>query len=78
MATSASTGVIVKRLSRGLDFYVKDFDGKTIVEPTRLKQQRDASLNDDNLLSSNRERDSVINDLEQALFDQMIRQLSLI
>ena len=78
VATSASTGVIVKRLSRSLDFYVKDFDGKTIVEPSRLQQQKDASLDDDNLLSSDRERERVIRDLEQELFDQMIRQLTLI
>ena len=78
MATSATTGVIVKRLSRSLDFYVKDFDGKTIVEPSHLQQQKDAELDDDNLLSSDRERETVIRDLEQALFDQMIRQLTLI
>ena len=78
VATSARTGVTVKRLSRSLDFYVKDFQGKTIVEPSRLQQQKDASLDNDNLLSSDRERDSVIKDLEQALYDQMIRQLTLI
>jgi LPS-assembly lipoprotein len=78
LATSASTGAIVKRISRGLSFDVKAADGKVLLESQTLRQQKDVSLNDDNLLSSDRERETVTRDLEQALFDQLIRQLTLI
>jgi LPS-assembly lipoprotein len=78
LATSASTGTSVKRISRSLSFNVKAADGKILLQAQTLHQQKDVSLDDDNLLSSDRERESVIRDLEQALFDQLIRQLILI
>lgn len=78
LATSAKTGVTVKRISRSLSFNVKAADGTTLLEARTLHQQKDASLDDDNLLSSDREKESVTRDLEQALFDQLIRQLILI
>jgi len=78
MATAAGTGANVKRLTRQLDYSVKSADGQTIVPNTTLTQQRDASLNDDILLSSDREEEAVARELENALFDQMIRQLTLI
>ena len=78
LATSASSGGTVKRISRSLSFNVKAADGKTLLEPQTLHQQKDAFLDDDNLLSSDREKESVTRDLEQALFDQLIRQLILI
>jgi LPS-assembly lipoprotein len=78
LATSASTGGTVKLISRSLSFNVKAGDGKILLEAQTLHQQRDVSLNDDNLLSSDREKESVTRDLEQALFDQLIRQLILI
>ena len=78
LATGARTGTSVKRISRSLSFNVKAADGTTLLEPQILNQQRDASLDDDNLLSSDREKETVTRDLEQALFDQLIRQLILI
>lgn len=78
MATSASTGKIVTRVTRQLDFSVKSSDGVTLVPLTTLTQRRDASLDDDNLLSSDREKETVIKDLENSLYDQLIRRLSLI
>ena len=78
MATSASTGASVRRIRRSLSFNVKAADGKTLLEAQTLNQKRDVSLDDDNLLSSNREKESATRDLEQALFDQLIRQLILI
>jgi len=77
-ATSASSGAIVKRISRGLTFSVKAADGQIIAAPQTLRQQKDVSLDDDNLLSSDRERETVVRDLEQALFGQLIRQLTQI
>ena len=78
LATSASTGDTVKLIRRSLSFNVKAADGKILLEAQTLNQQKDVSLDDDNLLSSDREKESVIRDLEQALFDQLIRQLILI
>jgi LPS-assembly lipoprotein len=78
LATSARTGSIVKRISRSLSFNVKAADGKILLEAQTLNQQKDAFLDNDNLLSSDREKESVTRDLEQALFDQLIRQLILI
>ena len=78
MASSARTGETVERVSRSLSFNLKAADGKTLLGAQTLHQQKDASLDDDNLLSSDRERESVTRDLEQALFDQLIRQLILI
>ncbi len=78
MATGAGTGANVKRITRQLDFSVKSADGKTIVPLSTLSQEKDVSLDDDNLLSSDREKNTVTQDLEKALFDQLIRQLALI
>ena len=78
MATGASTGASVKRITRQLDFSVKSAEGKTLVPMRTLTQQKDVSLDDDNLLSSDREKEAVARELEKALFDQLIRQLTLI
>ena len=78
LATSARTGTIVQRISRSLSFNIRAADGTALLEPQTLHQQKDVSLDDDNLLSSDREKESVTRDLEQALFDQLIRQLMLI
>ena len=78
LATGASTGARVNRISRSLSFNVKAADGEILLAAQTLRQQNDATLDDDNLLSSDREKEKVIRDLEQALFDQLIRQLTRI
>lgn len=78
MATGASSGAKVQRVTRELDYSVRSAEGKIIVPMRTLAQQRDVSLDDDNLLSSDREKEAVTRDLEDALFDQLIRQLTLI
>ena len=78
LVTSASSGEIVKRISRSLDFNVKAADGKLLAPARSLRQQKDISLDDNNLLASNRERETVVRELEQALYDQLLRQLSRI
>lgn len=78
LAISARTGATVRRISRSLSFNVKAADGTILLGAQTLQQQRDVSHDDDNLLSSDREKESVTRDLEQALFDQLIRQLVLI
>ena len=78
LATSARDGAIVRRISRGLTFSVKAADGEIIAATRTLRQQKDVSLNDDSLLASNREQETVTRELEQSLFDQMVRQLTRI
>ena len=78
LATSARDGAIVRRIARGLTFSVKDADGEIIAAAQTLRQQKDITLNDDNLAASNREQETVTRELEQSLFDQMIRQLTQI
>ena len=78
LATGGSGGGIVKRISRSLDFNVKAEDGEVIVAPRNLRQQVDVTLDDNSLLASNREKKSVTRELEQALYDRLIRQLTLI
>lgn len=75
MATSASNGRIIERVSRGLEFSVKGADGLPLVTARSLLEQKDIALDDDNLLSSDVERQRVIAELEAALYQQLLRQL---
>ena len=76
LATSAASGEKVQRISRGLTFNVKSAEGNVVAAQRTLSQQRDVVLDDDNLASSNREKESVERELEQALYDQLVRQLA--
>ena len=76
LVKSASTGKTVERLARRLDYSIKSAGGSLLTEPRSLIQQRDITLDDDNLHSSGRERSDVIRDLEQALFNQLVHQLT--
>ena len=78
LVTSASNGKIVERLTRSLDFSLQGADGNPLTPAKTLTQQKDTVLDDDNLLSSAVERSSVIEDLEAALFNQLIFQLKRI
>lgn len=78
LVTSASNGKIIERLSRSLDFSLKGSDGNPLAPAKTLTQQKDIVLDDDNLLSSAVEKRNVIEDLEAALFNQLIRQLKRI
>lgn len=78
LVTSASNGQIVKRVSRSLEYTVKAADGKTIASALSLHRQKDISLDDNNLLASNRERQTVVREIEQVLYDQLVQQLSRI
>lgn len=77
LVTSANTGRNVDRLSRRLVFSIRD-DGVALAPSRSLVQQKDIAVDDDNLLASEEERSSVLRELEQALFDQLIRQLARI
>ncbi|MDH3859343.1 MAG: hypothetical protein OEV07_15230, partial [Gammaproteobacteria bacterium] len=74
LVSSASDGKSVERLTRSLDFSLSSASGEVLVPTRTLTQQKNIVLDDDNLLASGRERASVLEDLEQALFEQLIRQ----
>ena len=78
LVSSARSGKSVQRLTRSLDFSLSSAAGEVLVPTRTLTQQNDIVLDDDNLLASGRERASVLEDLEQALFGQLIRQLNRI
>ena len=78
LITAGSSGRIVERVARSLDFNLKSATGEVIAPTKNLLQQRDIELDDDNLLASNREKANVIGDLQEALFKQLINQLQRI
>lgn len=78
LVSSASSGTTVNRLSRSLDFSVSDASGEKLAGPQTLSQQQDIELNDDSLLSSNREKETAIRQMEQSLYQQLVQQLTRI
>jgi len=78
LVTSASNGKTVGRLARSLNFNLKAANGNLLAPARTLTQQKDIVLDDDSLLSSTVEKRSVIEDLEEALFNQLIHQLKRI
>ena len=78
LVSSASSGAIVQRISRSLSFDVKTADGELVSAGQTLRQQKDVNLDDDNLLSSNREKQAAILELEKSLYQQLVRQLTRI
>lgn len=75
LVASASTGRTVVRLTRALNYSLRDADNALLLGPTKLTQQRDLQLDDDNLLASTEERRNAVVDLELALYNRLIRQL---
>ena len=78
VVTSASDGKAVQRLARGLEYSLKDSDGNLLAPTKTLNQQKDALFDQDNLLSADEEIRNVLEDLESALFNQLMRQLERI
>ena len=75
LAISAASGKTVRRLTRELDYRVTTGVGYILVETTTLSQSEDFTLDQDNLLASERELEESIEGLETALFNQMIFRL---
>jgi len=75
LVTGGSGGEVVKRISRSLDFDVKAADGQTILPQSSLRQQIDVTLDENALLAANRERKDVTRELEQDLYERLVRQL---
>ena len=78
LISAGSSGRFVVRIARSLDYVLKSPTGEVIVPPKTLRQQNDAELDEDSLLASNREKENVTKDLEEALFKQLINQLQRI
>jgi LPS-assembly lipoprotein len=78
LASGGSSGKIVDRVTRSLDFSLKSPAGEVIAPVKTLRQQKNIELDENNLLASNREKENVIKDLEQSLFKQLINQLQRI
>ncbi len=78
LVSSASNGKTIDRLARSLNYSLKGSDGNLLVPAKTLNQQKDIVLDDDNLLSSDQERSTVIENLEESLFNQLIHQLKRI
>lgn len=78
LITSASSGKSVNRLTRRLEYRLQDPDGIMLTEPGSLTLENEYTLDDDNLLSASDEKQSVVEDLEKNLYEQLIRQLQRI
>ena len=78
LASAGSSGRFVVRIARSLDYSLKASDGELLVPSKNLRRQNDSELDDDSLLASDREKENVRKDLEQALFGQLVNQLRLI
>ena len=74
---ASSSRKTVKRVTRQLSYSLRGADGKLLAQKT-LTQQGDVTVDDDNLLSSGGERETVVEDLERSLFDRLLRQLARI
>ena len=75
LVTSASNRKIIERVSRSLHYSLEAADGTELAPAASISRQKDIVLDDDELLSATVERDNVVDDLETALFEQLIRQL---
>ena len=75
VVSSASSGKTIVRLARQLDFSLRPSDDTQKARSKSLVQQKNFELDDDNLLSSSRQKTDVIKDLEWALYNQLIFQM---
>ena len=73
---ASSSRKTVMRVTRQLRYSLRTADGELLVTSRTLTQQRDLTVDDDNLLSSGGEKQTVIEDLERSLFDRLLRQLA--
>ena len=78
VVSGASTGSSVVRLERSLVFSLRDPAGAVRVADTELVQQTEFRIDDDNLLASDQDRQNALDDLEQQLFEQLLRRLTRI
>lgn len=75
---ASSSRKTVNRVTRQLKYSLRDAAGNSLAPATVLTQQGDVTVDDDNLLSSTGEKQTVVEDLERSLFDRLLRQLARI
>ena len=78
VVNSAVTGRRIARIARQLGFSLKSASGEMLVKQNTLNKHRDIDVDSDALLSSQAEKEDLVRDLEQALFNQLVYQLSRI
>lgn len=78
LATSASSGSVVRRVTRRLTYTLHTPDGEVVSPAQTLSQQVDLNLSNDSLLASSQERDDAIRELERALYQSLVLQLTRI
>ncbi len=75
LADSAGSNKTIFRLSRQLSYSLTDAGGNRLVDNQRLVQRQDLELDDNNLLSSEGEKQHVLDNLDDALFNSLMIQL---
>ncbi len=75
VVSSANTGITIVRLALQLNFSLHPSDDTQTVRSKVLVQQKNFELDDDNLLSSSRQKNDVIKNLELSLYNQLIFQM---
>jgi len=78
LITSASSGKTINRLTRRLEYSLETADGQVLASARSLSLENEFTLDDDNLLSAADERQSVVEELEENLYELLIRQLQRI
>lgn len=75
LASSANSGGTLVQIARELSYSLKSASGDVLMKRQVLLRRKDIQLDSDRLLSSVAEQESAAQNLEQALFDQLIQQL---
>lgn len=75
LADSAGSNRTILRLSRQLSYSLTDAEGNRLVDNRRLVQRQDLELDDNNLLSSEGEKQHALDNLDDALFNSLMIQL---
>ena len=78
LVPGGTTGKTIERVTRSLRFSLTGAAGEPLIVAKTLTRQRDFARDEDNLLASNEERQNLLLELENSLFDQLIFQLGRI
>ncbi|MDH5355233.1 MAG: hypothetical protein OEY09_12390 [Gammaproteobacteria bacterium] len=75
LVDSTGSNQTILRLTRQLSYSLIDAGGNRLVENQRLVQSQDLELDDNNLLSSEGEKQHTLDKLDDALFNSLMIQL---
>jgi len=76
--TNVDPRVNSNQINRILVYRIRHSDGRTLVEPTALRAQRDYNYDDDLALAKQREADLLYEDMERDLLQQLVRRLAAV